>query len=644
MKRPSRISTIAYLLSISIILVIASVSGYLWISSEYVAFRENLQAMEQRYQQERREQVQRRVDNILESITILRSQRELSLRRELKGRVEQACDIAGHLYSSNIGVRPEGEIQTTIRETLRAVHFLNDNGYYFIYTLDGVEELSGLPSGREGQNLLDLKDSQESNPIREMIALARGDEGGYLTYDGGKPFAGDDLHPKMAYVRLFEPYGWVLGTGIYLDEFEGDLKEQVLENIAHMRYDADSADYFFVVDYHDDNVLANDIHNAYEGRELSAVFNESAPQLCAQMHAAAARPEGGFVEYVWHRPGRSEPVPKVAFVRSLESWGWIIGASFHTDKIQMYLYEFREDLRQRLRNNIVRIVLVLGLIAAGVMFVVARFIHMVRRQFDVFLTFFTEALSTRSRVDRSRLSFLEFLVLSDSVNRLIDERERFEVQLLEKNRQIDAQRDRLEQLNTVLREKNEAFFTASIMDRLTGIYNRAYTLDALEKELSRSQRHARPLALVFFDIDHFKCINDTYGHLMGDQILSQVAALVRDHVRKEDVFGRYGGEEFLLVLPDTTCSEAFYLAEKIRTGIAQATFGPPEEPLSVTVSLGVAENREGCRLSAEELIRQADAAMYRAKQAGRNRTLCFSDGRGPCEDCPCSPEQAGGKP
>src|SRR5205085_11743410 len=135
---------------------------------------------------------------------------------------------------------------------------------------------------------------------------------------------------------------------------------------------------------------------------------------------------------------------------------------------------------------------------------------------------------------------------------------------------------------------HEEIYRLTIIDGLTEVHNKRYLLEFLEHELDRAERHARPLALVLFDIDRFKLLNDKLGHLGGDYTLRELAACVKTHVRKVDLFARYGGEEFALVLPETTHTGAVECAEQVRRLIEAHPFLYDGESYTVTASLGVA--------------------------------------------------------
>ncbi len=165
-----------------------------------------------------------------------------------------------------------------------------------------------------------------------------------------------------------------------------------------------------------------------------------------------------------------------------------------------------------------------------------------------------------------------------------------------------------------LEHKNKVLTDFALSDELTGLYNRHLLEANLRSDMDRSVRYQEPISLVLFDLDHFKNVNDSYGHQTGDEVLKQVAAIVKGLIRKSDTAYRWGGEEFLVVLHDTSVDGALRLAEKTREAVAAATF-----PMvgKMTASFGVAE--WGGKESLEQWFRRTDLAMYRAKNNGRNR-------------------------
>jgi diguanylate cyclase (GGDEF)-like protein len=156
-------------------------------------------------------------------------------------------------------------------------------------------------------------------------------------------------------------------------------------------------------------------------------------------------------------------------------------------------------------------------------------------------------------------------------------------------------------------------------DALTGTWNRAAILEMLERECARARRNGTSLGVVMADLDHFKQINDNYGHPAGDAVLRETARQMRGLIRSYDGVGRYGGEEFLLVLPGCDATDTLTLAERLREGIAAAPVCFGKNTIPVTVSLGATALGRGPAADATELLHRADLALYRAKRAGRNQ-------------------------
>lgn len=165
----------------------------------------------------------------------------------------------------------------------------------------------------------------------------------------------------------------------------------------------------------------------------------------------------------------------------------------------------------------------------------------------------------------------------------------------------------------------EEIYRLTILDGLTGVHNKRYFDEFLEREFARAQRHGRPLSVALIDLDRFKDVNDSFGHLAGDSVLKMVARLIQSRVRQEELLARYGGEEFVVVLPETDLAGARAFAEKVRQEVEAATAVVDGETIGVTISIGIGTleaGREG-----EDLVREADRQLYRAKAAGRNTVM-----------------------
>lgn len=202
-------------------------------------------------------------------------------------------------------------------------------------------------------------------------------------------------------------------------------------------------------------------------------------------------------------------------------------------------------------------------------------------------------------------TFVQFSVLGGYIGSLRDK-------VKEKNRELAARNDDLEH---ALRRIEEL----AMRDELTGVFNRRYLMETIKNEKHRCERSGSVFSICILDVDHFKHVNDRFGHLVGDEVLQAIATTATGALRQTDYFGRYGGEEFALVLTGTTVEGAFITAERVRTRIEALRFPSVSADLAVTVSIGIADSR-----FAEETamtFKRADDALYKAKQHGRNRCI-----------------------
>ena len=176
---------------------------------------------------------------------------------------------------------------------------------------------------------------------------------------------------------------------------------------------------------------------------------------------------------------------------------------------------------------------------------------------------------------------------------------------------------------TAIDQERQTYHELSMKDPLTGIFNRKKFDEEIAREIQRAQRYGHPLSMMIFDIDHFKDVNDNYGHQVGDYVLQELARVAKEHIRQSDLFVRYGGEEFIILLPETMLDGAVQSAQKLRKMIAQA---PMEHVMRITCSFGVTLYRPG--EEAQQFLKRADDALYEAKNNGRDRVEVLAGNSG----------------
>ncbi len=194
------------------------------------------------------------------------------------------------------------------------------------------------------------------------------------------------------------------------------------------------------------------------------------------------------------------------------------------------------------------------------------------------------------------------------------------------NKQLIQAKIHLENLTKELEDKNRTLDNLANIDGLTGAYNHRYFQNILDQEISRTVRHNAPISILLIDIDHFKKVNDTYGHQVGDFVLAEFAKIIKQNIRQYDILARYGGEEFIVILPETNSDDAASVGEKLRSIIEQTGFQDDRETYHITASFGQASSTPATEDNFEKdtLINQADQALYEAKEKGRNRLVIYN--------------------
>lgn len=173
--------------------------------------------------------------------------------------------------------------------------------------------------------------------------------------------------------------------------------------------------------------------------------------------------------------------------------------------------------------------------------------------------------------------------------------------------------------------ENARLYEMATLDRKTGLYNHGYFQNRLVEEMERAERYKTDLTLMILDLDHFKQVNDTHGHMKGDEVLIQIAHTLKEQIRIYDIAARFGGEEFMVILPETDVKSALIVAERIRKSIQKLNFKSTKGKFSVTSSIGIASFSHAANVTEDVFIEHSDQALYHAKENGRNKVVLYDD-------------------
>ena len=400
--------------------------GSLWIFQEYANFDRQAEAMRAVQLKSRKAQLKKQVENVVDCIRIRRSQTEDILRADIKTRVSEAHALASHIYSTYKDQMSSEEMQSMVREVLRALRFHDGKGYYFAISLDGIDQLFPDSHGLEGKNVLDVQDTEGRYVFRDMIALVRKQDEGFYAYSWTKPQLEGNDFKKVSFVKYLAPFNWLIGAGLYLDDLDAEIKHEVLGRINEMSFGRQG--YIFAGQW-DGLSLAG----FGKGQNLLAAGDPDITRVAREL-IDLAKAGGGYIYYVMPDIDGQRRALKTSYVMGIEDWQWYVGAGEYLDDIEKTLEEDRQAMVGRLWENIaVTLILLAGLLIIS--FVITRRIsNKTKNNFAALSSFFHKAAVESQQLDSTTLDFVEFQQLAESANRMVTERNRVMSELRENER------------------------------------------------------------------------------------------------------------------------------------------------------------------------------------------------------------------
>lgn len=585
-----RLTTAIFFEITTVIIVTVMLLGYLWINREYQSFNEESEEMKNQYIDDSKQTLQSEVNRAVDYINYMKAQTDITLKNDLKERTYEEYQIAMNIYNQNKSFKSEAEIKKMIMDALRNVRFNDGRGYYFIDTLKGEAILYPTNAAVEGKSILSLQDGKGSYSAIDEINLVNKQGEGYITGYWPNPEYNDDkLYEKITFVKKFEPYNWYIGTGEYETDVENQLKKEALDRIGKIRFGKDTQDYVFV-DTYTGTEICNGVYPSYVGKNIWNLTDADGFKIIQQQtKIARTNINGGFLTHYWKKPNSTEAFEKLTFVRAIPDWNWVVGSGIDMEQLQNII----DSNKKNMENKVIGEIKNISLILIGVLFfafIMNTYItNKNRKNFKMFAEFLYESSKKYKKLDIDKLEYFEFKELAKAANEMIEEINK----------------------NTIkIKERNIELHKMLITDGLTELYNHKYMYERIEFEVNKSEK----FSIAMFDIDYFKKINDSFGHQVGDIVLKRIANIIKENVLAKDLPGRYGGEEFIILMPETKIEEAFRLAENIRLEIMQENF--EIGALKVTISGGISEYKGG---TAMDIVKMADEKLYLAKENGRNR-------------------------
>ncbi|GKT11779.1 MAG: hypothetical protein ISEC1_P0749 [Thiomicrorhabdus sp.] len=560
--------------------VMVALISFVFITAEKSKLDSSLSRMEQDTISYLKSTIHSKVNNIVDLAAYRNSVVKAELHLRIQQRVDDACKIASQLYTLYSPIKSEQEVKRLIVEALRPLVWNQGESFIWILDFDGVAKLEpDYLRHLEGKSVIDLKDATGREVIKEEIELVQTKGHGFIWDTSTKANAGvDEQFDQLVYVKGMGIYNWYMGSAEFLDTATKYSDGRLLAEVS--KFSKEGSDYFFIVNK-EGVLLLNHARPDLVGKKISVEKFPNYDEILVKIKKASLNPEGGFIEYRWLNPLVNREEDKITYVRAVPGVDWVVGSGFHPADIH------REMVPKIAESSALNQAELERLQEIGLWSFILSIFVSVALSFAVYRLLW----SYREKVENKN-------------RELTDLNNQFEVKVSNRTKALEVVNDELEILART--------------DSLTGINNRFAFMDIIATEVKHAAQSGEDLALIIFDIDLFKVVNDQHGHDVGDSVLIEQARVVNDCLREDDSFSRLGGEEFGIILPNTELAVAKQVAECIRVAFENYPFTTAGQ---VTISLGVGLYQAGTE--SNQLIKRVDVALYDAKRTGRNR-VCIA--------------------
>ncbi len=401
---------------------------FIWISNEYAFFLTKSKLLREEYLTSQKGMLKSEVNNVVEYINYMKSQIEINLKSELRGRVYEAVAIAENIYRENVGAKPIDDIKKMIKDALRPIRFLNGRGYYFAFSMDGIETLFSDRPEMEGVNMLPVQGAKGEYVVKDMIEMVQNQREGFYQYTWTKPSQQGKDFLKIAFVKYFKPLDWSIGTGEYLKDFTEQIQDLVLKRIVSLRFGDEG---YFFGSMEDGYPLFTNGKITRGGARIWDIEDAAGEKIIQKQQKVSKTSQGGFVEYVWHKLGAKNPSPKISYVRSIPGWGWTIGAGVYVDTVEEIIAKNEAVLKRELIKKVAASTAVLTILIVLLWFWAKYVGGKTRKSIKTFESFFNRATSESVTIPTGEMPFRELSRIADSANHMIKTQKQTEKALRE---------------------------------------------------------------------------------------------------------------------------------------------------------------------------------------------------------------------
>jgi len=412
-----------------VIVLSAGIMGAVQIHGEYSKLQKELKTMEDKSLYSYNDLLKTELNKVISHIEYQRSLLNPRLNQSIKERVYEAHAVATNIFNQYNKIKSVGEIEKIIKDALRPIRFNQGRGYYFAFNLDGIEELFADKPEMEGKDMLVVQGAKGEYVVRDMLDIVKREKEGFYQYTWTRPQKTGHF-VKTAYVKLFEPLGWVFGTGEYLEDVEEDIQKEVIHFIEQIRFSKEG--YIFAGQW--DGIS---LSGPAKGKNMLDITDSRGIKIVEQM-IRIAKKGSAYIEYVMPGIEEKRTAPKLSYVVGIPEWQWYIGAGVYIDEIEASIEQKRREMKEEIIVYLIRTALGLGVLIFFTSLVALYISRKARVNLDAFTGFFEKANFELMEINADKMDFAELENLALSANEMVnsckkaeEEREILQSQLIE---------------------------------------------------------------------------------------------------------------------------------------------------------------------------------------------------------------------
>jgi len=550
--------------------------------------------LEENNAQEILQQIVLLTNNVAKNLEDFKEESLNQHKKELKNIIGIVYSMMNEAYIKAVAnPKDQDKIKQEVLDRISSIRY-GYNNYVFVFDYNCT--ILVHPFVKKGTNMKNVLDIKGEPVVPRMLKVAREFGEGYTRYWWSKNNGDPNPIEKLSYAKDFPQWQMIVGTGMYIDDIEKEVQKRKQELFSELKSIMQSTKvgktgYIYIFDEHKMLIHPN---SNIEGKDFRKLKNPGKNSYIYDDLVKAAHTTG-VLRYKWDKPSDKGHYvyDKISWIKYIPSMKLYVVSSAYVSEL--------EEISRCLHNKILRIALLILLLS----FIVSS--YYIRK----LLQPIHELAKTAEVIANGNYDIRAIAKTDDEIGNLA---KNFNIM-------VDKLQDHIQNLDKKIQEKTEELKSLAITDPLTKLYNRRYFSEISSELFELDKREGKALSVIMIDIDKFKNINDTYGHQAGDIVIEKLASMISYMKRESDIACRYGGEEFVLLLPKTTKEGAYKFAQRLRTKIEQTVVRVAgiEEHITFTISIGVSEVNYSTDTHIETVLKRADDAMYQAKNEGRNK-------------------------